>query len=56
MHSIGSKFNVSVAGCLGYDVLALPMASKVNCYVSVAGCLGYDVLVRFVVLIVITSS
>ena len=36
---------VSVAGCLGYDVLDITHPS---CYhestVSVAGCLGYDVL------------
>jgi hypothetical protein len=47
-HSFRRKLgnNVSVAGCLGYDVLA---NSFFNClcliYVSVAGCLGYDVLV-----------
>ncbi len=36
---------VSVAGCLGYDVLEvafLPFVPYVS--VSVAGCLGYDVL------------
>ncbi|SHN92152.1 hypothetical protein BCLUESOX_2356 [bacterium endosymbiont of Bathymodiolus sp. 5 South] len=37
---------VSVAGCLGYDVLENP-SSSLSCshLVSVAGCLGYDVLV-----------
>ena len=37
--------SVSVAGCLGYDVLASKQLalSPVN-IVSVAGCLGYDVL------------
>jgi uncharacterized OsmC-like protein len=37
---------VSVAGCLGYDVLVA--AKIIYCTrkgVSVAGCLGYDVLV-----------
>ena len=47
--SIGKKAaevsKVSVAGCLGYDVLDRYSAQKSNgrC-VSVAGCLGYDVL------------
>ena len=38
--------NVSVAGCLGYDVLASEN-SVLSLWrvVSVAGCLGYDVLV-----------
>ncbi|VVH63016.1 hypothetical protein BSPWISOX_2260 [uncultured Gammaproteobacteria bacterium] len=37
---------VSVAGCLGYDVLVpcLSLSILLN-IVSVAGCLGYDVLV-----------
>ena len=37
---------VSVAGCLGYDVLVnnSPFFAIFN-FVSVAGCLGYDVLV-----------
>ena len=37
---------VSVAGCLGYDVLE-NSSSSLSCFnfVSVAGCLGYDVLV-----------
>ena len=39
---------VSVAGCLGYDVLVLKIkAMNINTQVSVAGCLGYDVLVYF---------
>ena len=39
---------VSVAGCLGYDVLAYRAAKALkNMYVSVAGCLGYDVLVLY---------
>ena len=37
---------VSVAGCLGYDVLVAPFVRHTNDRsVSVAGCLGYDVLV-----------
>ncbi|CAC9631381.1 hypothetical protein [uncultured Gammaproteobacteria bacterium] len=37
---------VSVAGCLGYDVLVIKMIQmSINILVSVAGCLGYDVLV-----------
>ncbi|CAC9560680.1 hypothetical protein [uncultured Gammaproteobacteria bacterium] len=37
--------NVSVAGCLGYDVLAAAkLSSRARDSVSVAGCLGYDVL------------
>ena len=37
---------VSVAGCLGYDVLVCCVfTSKPSIKVSVAGCLGYDVLV-----------
>ena len=36
---------VSVAGCLGYDVLALTTTLNIKSrLVSVAGCLGYDVL------------
>ncbi len=36
---------VSVAGCLGYDVLEILCLGMVIVYnVSVAGCLGYDVL------------
>ena len=36
---------VSVAGCLGYDVLGLSRClALVPILVSVAGCLGYDVL------------
>ena len=36
---------VSVAGCLGYDVLeSIDGLSCRKNYVSVAGCLGYDVL------------
>ncbi len=40
-------FRVSVAGCLGYDVLE-PYSNETWCpyCVSVAGCLGYDVLAR----------
>ena len=39
--------NVSVAGCLGYDVLVGSAAIAGDTeYVSVAGCLGYDVLVK----------
>ena len=38
-------YYVSVAGCLGYDVLASRQIKKErNTHVSVAGCLGYDVL------------
>ncbi|CAC9614465.1 hypothetical protein [uncultured Gammaproteobacteria bacterium] len=37
---------VSVAGCLGYDVLENKgVTPKITSKVSVAGCLGYDVLV-----------
>ena len=37
---------VSVAGCLGYDVLVQKLYyQNENEHVSVAGCLGYDVLV-----------
>ena len=37
---------VSVAGCLGYDVLAEGrVTGNLIKKVSVAGCLGYDVLV-----------
>ena len=41
------QHDVSVAGCLGYDVLVFitPLLLCFAC-VSVAGCLGYDVLVR----------
>ena len=36
---------VSVAGCLGYDVLVTLMPFSLIVHeVSVAGCLGYDVL------------
>ena len=36
---------VSVAGCLGYDVLGnRRLTLKLSRLVSVAGCLGYDVL------------
>ncbi|SHN92162.1 hypothetical protein BCLUESOX_2361 [bacterium endosymbiont of Bathymodiolus sp. 5 South] len=36
---------VSVAGCLGYDVLETRLEERLdNLEVSVAGCLGYDVL------------
>ena len=36
---------VSVAGCLGYDVLVTSDANTcIGLTVSVAGCLGYDVL------------
>jgi uncharacterized OsmC-like protein len=39
------NFQVSVAGCLGYDVLAYqPCMIEETLCVSVAGCLGYDVL------------
>ena len=39
------KHTVSVAGCLGYDVLVrLSALYLVLENVSVAGCLGYDVL------------
>jgi quinol monooxygenase YgiN len=39
-------FGVSVAGCLGYDVLVhLSISVSIDICVSVAGCLGYDVLV-----------
>ncbi len=39
--------SVSVAGCLGYDVLATERANeRPPSEVSVAGCLGYDVLAR----------
>ena len=38
---------VSVAGCLGYDVLGRNVdIIHDRKYVSVAGCLGYDVLAR----------
>ena len=40
-----SKWVVSVAGCLGYDVLVRKRFWKITKnIVSVAGCLGYDVL------------
>ena len=44
-HNLKRDFIVSVAGCLGYDVLE-EMSTNVNIVhdVSVAGCLGYDVL------------
>ncbi len=36
---------VSVAGCLGYDVLVHTLGRRTGfVFVSVAGCLGYDVL------------
>ena len=39
---------VSVAGCLGYDVLVLLITLFPSMLVvSVAGCLGYDVLGRY---------
>ena len=39
------RTQVSVAGCLGYDVLDSAMdRDKKGGRVSVAGCLGYDVL------------
>ena len=48
MNSIG----VSVAGCLGYDVLAtMSRRPGIAADVSVAGCLGYDVLVVILVLL-----
>ncbi|SMN17257.1 hypothetical protein CRYPA_1196 [uncultured Candidatus Thioglobus sp.] len=38
---------VSVAGCLGYDVLEqVKIEQTKSLIVSVAGCLGYDVLVE----------
>ena len=38
---------VSVAGCLGYDVLGNRINNRIHRnLVSVAGCLGYDVLVN----------
>ncbi|SMN10687.1 hypothetical protein SPBRAN_780 [uncultured Candidatus Thioglobus sp.] len=38
---------VSVAGCLGYDVLEIKGKTiELFRLVSVAGCLGYDVLVK----------
>ncbi|SMM97863.1 hypothetical protein SPONN_745 [uncultured Candidatus Thioglobus sp.] len=44
--SFGFVWHVSVAGCLGYDVLVASDVIKVKKFrVSVAGCLGYDVLV-----------
>ena len=40
------SYLVSVAGCLGYDVLGEASHNlKRDFIVSVAGCLGYDVLV-----------
>ncbi|SMN10686.1 hypothetical protein SPBRAN_779 [uncultured Candidatus Thioglobus sp.] len=47
--SANLRFNednvVSVAGCLGYDVLAHAFNQDTDSWrVSVAGCLGYDVL------------
>ena len=45
--SWASSCRVSVAGCLGYDVLVRhPPGDAINRKVSVAGCLGYDVLVK----------
>ncbi len=42
-----STLSVSVAGCLGYDVLVHGISlSSLFFLVSVAGCLGYDVLER----------
>ncbi len=46
---------VSVAGCLGYDVLGQVLQCVSSCFgVSVAGCLGYDVLVITRILIIKT--
>ncbi|VVH63012.1 hypothetical protein BSPWISOX_2256 [uncultured Gammaproteobacteria bacterium] len=44
-HAVRENYHVSVAGCLGYDVLGLcrPLCDEES-EVSVAGCLGYDVL------------
>ena len=43
--SIHALEHVSVAGCLGYDVLGSENRRRgKTCRVSVAGCLGYDVL------------
>jgi uncharacterized OsmC-like protein len=40
--------SVSVAGCLGYDVLVIENLEPTEILeVSVAGCLGYDVLEMF---------
>ena len=40
-----NRLVVSVAGCLGYDVLAIQaFRNPYDSNVSVAGCLGYDVL------------
>jgi uncharacterized OsmC-like protein len=42
---ITKRLDVSVAGCLGYDVLEFMEITSSNSFVvSVAGCLGYDVL------------
>ena len=44
MFQLGAK-KVSVAGCLGYDVLVRSKNLRLKITaVSVAGCLGYDVL------------
>ena len=44
---------VSVAGCLGYDVLEVKGIITFRAgHVSVAGCLGYDVLERQFILII----
>ncbi len=47
-----SIIDVSVAGCLGYDVLVANsfLVSEVD-EVSVAGCLGYDVLETLLLMI-----
>ena len=40
-----TRMTVSVAGCLGYDVLGQCLERLIlRQKVSVAGCLGYDVL------------
>ena len=50
-HSLTAR--VSVAGCLGYDVLAsFKFMLNTLKVVSVAGCLGYDVLVNSLSVIV----
>ena len=44
---MSNRQQVSVAGCLGYDVLAtMSRRPGIAGDVSVAGCLGYDVLVN----------
>ncbi len=45
VEDVKSNKVVSVAGCLGYDVLvSFLQLFCLLCFVSVAGCLGYDVL------------